>query len=1077
MPLNTCISNSQEALIDRLAQNTTQPLSSPLQPETFITQHNGMNHWLSTKLAERRGICANIQFFYPNAFIYSLLKQTNTGLLERSPFEPAILTWKIMGILPACIEKKGFEPLKSYLSDRSEIKTFQIAKKISDVFDQYIIFRPSMLKKWGKGILSHGTRDEKWQAVLWKQLVKDAGPLYRARLVEDFYGQLEKNSETAKALPERIEIFGISVLPPFHLNFFSRISEHTRVDLFLLNPCREYWGDIMSQKEEAKLLKKGIASEETYITRGHPLLSSLGKSGREFFDMITALEGPEDLFFNDIDKNSMLSCLQSGILDLKDQNEKIIRKDDFSIQMHSCHSPMREIEVLHDQILFMFEQDKNLKPHDIIVMTPDINTYAPFIRAVFDSPEKENKKIPFSISDLSLLSENSIINTFLSFLDISRGRFGVTEVIPLLESPAVQKKFSFSEKDISLIKSWLEKTRIRWGRDKESKSSLGLPPTGQNTWQSGLDRLLLGYALPGQGRDMFSGILPFDDIEGSSAQTLGRFIKFTKDLFSLSKDLSFPKSLKQWAAALMKILNTFLKPDDENRQKMRSLTEAIIELENIQLLSGFNHDLNLEVISEHLKTLLKQKSSSSGFMAGSVTFCAMESSRSIPAKVICLIGMNDGIFPRISYKPGFDLISEKPQACDPSSKNEDRYLFLEILISASEKLYISYTGQHIRDNSIIPPAVLVSELTDFLEENFFHPEKDLREHLLTKHPLQPFSPDYFLKGSRLYSYSTENLKCAKTLSENKHMDSNFIESSLPLPKEEFMTLDIMDLSNFFFNPSKFLLQNRFNLSLEIQEKSFEDRENFSIKGLERYIVDQLILNGLSAGLKREDLFEIAESSGMLPHGTIGESEYDIAFKTVSDFLKPLEVFIKDKENKAIAFDVNLGNFRLKGTIKNLYENRLVKYRCAKIKPRDIISLWIEHLALGLVPHMEKNSSILSGLSEKRTLETWEFNHIDNSETILLGLLELYYKGLTNPLPFFPEASFAYLKKFHKEQDKDLALIAAEKKLVGDEYSSGDLNDAYQNLCFKDSSCLNKKFIETATAVYEPIIKNRKKLVL
>jgi exodeoxyribonuclease V gamma subunit len=309
------------------------------------------------------------------------------------------------------------------------------------------------------------------------------------------------------------------------------------------------------------------------------------------------------------------------------------------------------------------------------------------------------------------------------------------------------------------------------------------------------------------------------------------------------------------------------------------------------------------------------------------------------------------------------------------------------------------------------------------------------------------------------------------------MDTNFIEDSLPLPKEEFMTVDIMDLSKFFSNPSKFLLQNRFNLSLEIQEESFEDRENFSLTGLERYIVDQSVLNGLSAGLKREDLFEIAEASGMLPHGTVGESAYGAAFKNVSDFLKSLETFTKDKENRAIAFDINLGNFRLKGNINNLYENRLVKYRCAKIKPRDIISLWIEHLALDMATHMEKDSSILSGLSEKRTFETWEFNHIDNSETILLGLLELYYKGLTSPLPFFPEASFAYLKKFYKEQDKDMALIAADKKLIGDEYSSGDLSDAYQNLCFKDSSCLNNKFIETATAVYEPIIKNRKKLKL
>lgn len=1078
MPLNTYISNNQEVLIDRLAQNTSQPLSSPLKSEIFITQHIGMNHYLSTKLAEKHGICSNIHFSYPNAFIYDLLKQTNPDLPEKSPFETDILTWKIMKILPFCIKKEIFKPLASYLSDGSEIKAFQISKKIADVFDKYIIFRPSMLKGWEKGALSHKNREEKWQAELWQLLIKDAGPLYRAKLVDNLYHQLKNTPESAKMLPERIEIFGISVLPPFHLNFFERISKYTQVDLFLLNPCRKYWSDILSQKEVSKRTKTGADPEEDYLFQGNPLLSSLGTSGREFFDLLLDTNCHERQLFRNIKEISMLKTLQSQILNLKEQDKKIgIKTDDTSIQVHSCHSPMREIEVLHDQLLFMFENNKELRPHDIIVMTPDINIYSPFIRAVFDSPENENQKIPFSISDVSLLSGNSIINTFLSLLDLSRGRFGVTEVIPILESPAVRKKFCFSETDISLIKSWLEETRIRWGIDKENKTRLGLPPFPQNTWQTGLDRLLLGYAMPGQDRDMFESILPYDEIEGASAQTLGRFLKFTDSLFSISKELSLSKGLRQWSSALIEILKIFFEPDDENRQKMRSLTETVLELENIQTLSGFNNMLTLETIREHLKTLLNQKSSSSGFMIGSVTFCAMESSRSIPTKVICLVGMNDGTFPRLSYEPGFNLLSAKPQACDPSSKNEDRYLFLEALMSASEKLYISYIGQHVRDNSIIPPSVIVSELMDYLEETFIHSEEELRDHLLAKHPLQPFSPDYFVKESSLYSYSRENLKCAKALSESINTDTSFIEDSLPLPEEEFKTVDIRNLTTFFANPAKFLLQKRLNLSLDIQEEAFEDRENFTLKGLEKYLIDQALLNGLSFGLSREDLFKLAEASGTLPHGSVGKSVYETAFNTVSDFLKSIELLTKCKEACIVPLDINLGGFRLKGNIGNFYENRLVKYRYAKIKPKDNLSAWIEHLALGIAAHNKNAYSILSGLSVKRMFEAWEFNPPDNSEAVLLDLLNLYYKGLTIPLPFFPEASFAYAKNFHKNRDKDLALQAAEKKLIGDEYSSGDLDDPYQNLCFKPEDCLNDVFIETATIVYGPVIKFRNKIKL
>jgi exodeoxyribonuclease V gamma subunit len=366
---------------------------------------------------------------------------------------------------------------------------------------------------------------------------------------------------------------------------------------------------------------------------------------------------------------------------------------------------------------------------------------------------------------------------------------------------------------------------------------------------------------------------------------------------------------------------------------------------------------------------------------------------------------------------------------------------------------------------------------DCLEETFIHPKIELREHLLTKHPLQPFCLDYFAKGSPLYSYSKENLKCAEALSGNINTDTSFIEDSLPLPEEEFKTIDLRDLTTFFANPSKFLLQNRLNLSLEIQEEAFEDQETFTLKGLERYLVDQALLNGLSAGLSREDLFKIAEAGGMLPHGTVGESEYDTAFNTIADFLKSIKIFTKGNEACTIPLDINLGDFRLKGNINSLYENRLVKHRCAIIKPKDTLSAWIEHLALGIATYNEKDSSILSGLSVKRTFEAWEFNHPDNNEAVLLSLLDLYYKGLTIPLPFFPEASFAYANKFHKDQDKSMALKTADNKLIGDEYSSGDLSDVYQNLCFKDSSCLNNSFIETAAAICQPIIENSKKLKL
>ena len=188
---------------------------------------------------------------------------------------------------------------------------------------------------------------------------------------------------------------------------------------------------------------------------------------------------------------------------------------------------MREIEVLHDRLLDMFEKDSGLRPQDIVVMTPDIETYAPFIQAVFDTPFDASKKIPFSISDRSIRRESEIITTFLAILDLLGSRFTASQVFSILESKAVHQKFDILEANLSLIRKWVTDTRIRWGIDREDRSRLGLPASAENTWKAGLERLILGYALPGQDENMFDGILPYDHIEGSNASVLGRFLHFT----------------------------------------------------------------------------------------------------------------------------------------------------------------------------------------------------------------------------------------------------------------------------------------------------------------------------------------------------------------------------------------------------------------------------------------------------------------------------------------------------------------------------------------------------------------------
>ena len=455
---------------------------------------------------------------------------------------------------------------------------------------------------------------------------------------------------------------------------------------------------------------------------------------------------------------------------------------------------MREIEVLQDRLLEMFQTDPTLLPRDILVMTPDIKTYAPFIQAVFSIPKDDPRWIPFSIADRGVREESKVIDSFLNLLDLHGSRLGASQVLGVLESPSVQKRFGLSEADLELIHRWVRETGIRWGIDGESRGRLGLPGFQENTWRAGMERMLLGYAMPDQDGQMFAGILPYDRIEGGDASVLGNFLGFVERLFVSVKELDELRTLEEWSAFLAALLEEFFLPDEETARDVKVIRQTLHDLAGKQALSGFNEKIGLDVIKSYLKTFLEAEGFGFGFLTGGVTFCAMLPMRSIPFKVICLAGMDDDTYPRQTKPLGFDLMAKNPRPGDRSRRNDDRYLFLEAILSAREKLYISYVGQSIQDNSPIPPSVLVSELTDYIRQGFEVPGKETREQIVTKHRLQAFSPDYFKEKGKLFSYSTENFEASQRAIQRREDPVPFISKGLSEPGEEWKTIDLDQLS-------------------------------------------------------------------------------------------------------------------------------------------------------------------------------------------------------------------------------------------------------------------------------------------
>jgi len=796
--LNIFTSNRLEMLAKQLSRIIGKPvgstLPSPLSREIIVVQSKGIERWLSMELARHNSISANIFFPFPNTCLNEVFKKLMPDMPEESLFDPDVMTFRIMDILPECRHRSGFESIKKYLADdKSKQKLFQLSEKISETFDQYLVFRPDIIFKWEEG------KEDHWQAKLWRELISGNENQHRAWLRKTLIQKVRDRSDKISDLPGRIFIFGISYLPPFHTQVFAELSSVVQVNFFVLNPCMVYWADIVSEKEKSRIKRQYVAGasalDELHLETGNSLLASMGKQGRDFFELISGFDCESYELFEDQAEYDMLSCVQSDILYLRDRkhakNKFLINiETDTSIQVHSCHSPMREIEVLHDNLLAMLEKNPDLKPKDIVVMTPDIETYAPFIHAVFDAQAYASLRIPFSIADRSIKKESRIIDSFLSILDLKNSRLGADQVISLLESLGIKEKFEMTESDMQIVRGWINDTRIRWGIDAISRTSLNLPAFHENTWRAGIDRMLLGYAMPGHERDMFCGILPYDNIEGNEVKILGRLLEFLDRVFKCVNNLSQPKTLSGWHDALNSIIDRFLpRNDDDIEREIEFIRHVINDILRIQELSDFDENIDIEVIKTYLETHFERENLGAGFIAGGVTFCAILPMRSIPFEVVCLVGMNNDAFPRDSKTLSFDIIAKYPKPGDRLRRNDDKYLFLEALISARKKLYISYVGQSIEDNTQVPPSVVVSELLDYIKEGFYVPEQCILDHVITKHRLQAFSPEYFKGNSKLFSYAEENFIYSRKSFESE-MALHFVSTGLSEPSEEWKALDI-----------------------------------------------------------------------------------------------------------------------------------------------------------------------------------------------------------------------------------------------------------------------------------------------
>ncbi|POY46627.1 exodeoxyribonuclease V subunit gamma [Avibacterium paragallinarum] len=978
---------------------TREPLADHLQSEVILVQSPGMAQWLQWQIADKQGISANLQFPMPSTFIWQLYRDNLLDISQQNQFSKEQMVWRLMRLIPQHLSQQAFSPLRHYLRAAPQSvqqKQYQLAEKVADLFDQYLVYRPDWINAWEQGdnnkiiqqILSQHNENQgqlveqieqhiEWQGILWRALIAEIQQenqnetrWHRASLHQRFL-QLLAQKAVVK-LPKRIFVFGISALPKVYLEILKGISEFCEVHLFFTNPCREYWGDIVDRQYWQKLqLRSRIdhqskqssplfssqqltqlnnaqyeyTAEQELLQVGNPLLASWGKQGRDFLYLLTELQGNEINAYVERREDSLLHQIQQRILTLTPTGtEKLaLIPQDASFSLHACYSAMREVEVLQDYLLHLFNQDSSLTPKDVVVMVADIDKYTPYIRAVFGQGEPH---IPYSISDNKIVENNVIVSAFLKLLALKESLFTAQDVLDFLDIPSIRSRFNIELEDLPYIHHWVKNSGIRFGLEKY----VGTQQDNYNAWKAGLERMLLGYAMR-EENGIWQDSLGFDNSYGLKGQLAGYLAELIEQLYQWHQTLCMDHPIEKWQQALSQLVETFFHFDETSQETQWYLTDCIERFIEPLMNVKFTQPLCAEVVVEALADYLQENPNNLRFLAGKVNFCTLLPMRSIPFRVVCLLGMNEGEYPRQTTPNSFDLMQYHHQKGDRFKRDDDRYLFLEALVSAQDYFYLSYVGHSIIDDAPKEPSVLVNQLIDYIAENLVSDEEPSqpdsneywRNKLITHHPMTAFSEKNFEKNHRTFSHKWLPL-VNKTIQD----ELGFIQPLNNLT--QIKDVELTQLIRFVQHPVKFFLEQVLGVYLKNDELALAETENFSLDHLELFHINQTLL--YLADDELADFFAQLKIKGIMPRGNFAQVyEQQISQNILGIKEQVAEYLTKESISVPIDLSFNLSTqtLILNGVLDKLYPlaNGLmerVTWRVGgKIRDKDLIENWIYYL--------------------------------------------------------------------------------------------------------------------------------------
>ncbi len=1136
--------NRMESLRELVVQWLKAHPLAPLENEVFLVQSNGMAQWLKLALAadDGVGIAAAMQMQLPSRFIWRIYRTVlgAEAVPQDSPFDKPLLRWRLLRLLPGLLDSPEFAPLRRFLADDEDLrKRDQLAEQLADLLDQYQVYRADWLARWaggedvmvsGDGRVSPLPEDQRWQPALWRGILADMSEAERdnsrAMLHQRVVDRLQGEGAPS-GLPRRLVVFGISTLPQQMIEVLAALAPHCQILLCVQNPCQHFWGDIIEQKDllRAQLArarhgrKPGLAAEldpAAQHAQVNPLLAAWGKQGRDYIGMLYGFDQPEGYrgqfdtidLFEDPGAGSdgrLLHRLQGGIfhLDPLPTPPQAVDPGDDSVSFTLAHSRQREVEILQDQLLARFAADPALTPTDIIVMMPDVSQYAPHIEAVFGQLGPDDARyLPFTIADRPQRGQQVLVLALEHLLGLGNTRFAVSELLDLLAVPALRARFGIEESQLPLLQRWVEQAGIRWGLDAHQRATLALPADlDQNTWAFGLRRMLLGYAV-GQG-EAWSGIEPFEEIGGLDAALVGGLSLLLARLERLWQALGKLHTPTRWVAIVRDLTrDLFLPQDEEETVILARLEEALAQWLSACEQGHALDPLPLTVVKEVCLTPFGEAGVSQRFLAGKINFCTLMPMRAIPFKQVCLLGLNDEDYPRSRPAMDFDLLQATGMADgegrpipnpyrpgDRSRREDDRYLFLEALLAARERISFSYIGRNARDNAERPPSVLLGQLMDHLRAGYCLPPEadglDLVEHLTTIHPLQPFSRAYFEESAKtLHTYAREWYYA------HQAVPGEVSDAEQPLaPWQPQAPIQLADLAALLRDPCKLLLGRRLGIRFEAQAVTAEDQEPFALDGLAGFrIRDELmaLLGEVGEATERQTTLDARLSRmagrGILPMGAFAElATENLVQPTLAAYERVMALQAAWREVEDLECYHKQGALVLEDWLGGLWQTESgfgrVHCRPQKIEgkqglkqPMQALELYLGHLA-----GCAQGLALTSYLAGADALFAFKPLAPAEARARLDTLMAHYLEAMATPLPVAPRAALAYLAQQGMEPDAEgpspKALERAATAYDGGFNLDGDRDRSpYLKRQFAEFSALPvDPFVRLAETLYRPLL--------